>query len=92
MRMVQASGSERKRIWRSQVLMLGLVRFFYDRLRSSRRGWLAREDMVEEISRCLPNEDAEATFDVLVDWGRFADLFAYDDRAGRLVLPTRGKS
>jgi len=85
-RMVQASSSERKRIWRNQVLMLGLVRFFYDRLRSSRGGWLAREDVVKEISRRLPNEDAEATFDVLVDWGRFADLFAYDGRTGRLLM------
>jgi NitT/TauT family transport system ATP-binding protein len=42
-----------------------------------REGELSKEELVHELAARLPMEDAERTFQTLIAWGRFGELFAY---------------
>jgi len=42
-----------------------------------REGELSKEELLHEITLRLPMEDTEETFETLVAWGRFGELFAY---------------
>jgi NitT/TauT family transport system ATP-binding protein len=48
-------------------------------------GELTREDLILEIQQRLPMENPEQTFDTLVTWGRFGELFAYREDRGVLT-------
>ena len=82
---VQAGMDERKDIWRSQLLDLKLFRVVSDLL-ELREGGTAKEELIHEISGRLPMEDPELTFETLVAWGRFGELFAYRKDRGVLTF------
>ncbi len=73
---VQAGMDERKDLWRKQLLELKLFQVVKD-LMELREGELSKEEVIQEITARLPMEDPEATFEILVGWGRFGELFAY---------------
>jgi len=75
-RFVEASMDERKLIWRDQLMELKLFRVVRELL-DLREGELPKEELIQEISTRLPMEDPEQTFETIVAWGRFAELFAY---------------
>jgi len=82
---VQEGMDERKLIWRDQLLELKLFRVVRELL-ELREGELSREELVQEISSRLPMEDSEHTFETLVAWGRFGELFAYRKDRGVLTF------
>jgi len=44
-------------------------------------GELPKEVLLQELATRLPMEDPEQTFETVVAWGRFGELFAYrEDR------------
>jgi NitT/TauT family transport system ATP-binding protein len=73
---VEADMDQRKLIWRDQLLELKLFRMVREQL-ELHEGKLRKEDLIQEIAARLPMEDPELTFDTIVAWGRFAELFAY---------------
>ena len=75
-RFVDAGMDERKLIWRDQLLELKLFRVVREML-DLREGELPKEELIQEISTRLPMEDTEHTFETIVAWGRFAEIFAY---------------
>ena len=75
-RFVRADMDQRKDLWRAQLLELRLFRVVHE-LIELREGELSREELVQEIATRLPMEDPEQTFDTVVAWGRFGELFAY---------------
>ncbi|WP_005033022.1 nitrate/sulfonate/bicarbonate ABC transporter ATP-binding protein [Holophaga foetida] len=75
-RFVEAGMDERKLIWRDQLLELKLFRVVREML-DLREGELPKEELIQEISTRLPMEDPEHTFETIVAWGRFAEIFAY---------------
>ncbi len=85
-RFVRAQLTERKAIWRQQILGLKLFQQVQEALRRSERHRVTREFVLETIAVGLPQEDYERAFQRLVAWGRHADLFAYDDDAEVLSL------
>jgi NitT/TauT family transport system ATP-binding protein len=84
-RFVRADADERKRIWKVQLLTLRLFKVVRE-LIELRGGEVRREDVVHEIRQRLPREEADVMFDILVDWGRFAELFAYREDTDSLTL------
>ncbi|MCP3103741.1 nitrate/sulfonate/bicarbonate ABC transporter ATP-binding protein [Myxococcus sp. K15C18031901] len=76
----------RKALWREQLLQLGLFRQLRAVLEQQPRHELRREQVLELVILRLPFEDYERTFDTLVRWGRFGDLFAYDEERELLSL------
>ncbi|MBP1628263.1 MAG: transporter, ATPase subunit [Holophagaceae bacterium] len=75
-RFVEAGMDERKLIWRDQLLELKLFRVVREML-DLREGELPKEELIQELSTRLPMEDPEHTFETIVAWGRFAEIFAY---------------
>ncbi len=80
-RYVRAGLSERKALWRQQILTFGLFHQIQQALERSDRHRLPREFVLETIALGLPQEDYERAFQRIVSWGRYGDLFAYDDAA-----------
>ncbi len=76
LRFMAADMDKRKDIWRAQLLQLKLFRVVREMLQL-REGELSKEELLHEITLRLPMEDAEETFETLVAWGRFGELFAY---------------
>ena len=83
-RFVKADPEDRKAMWRAQLLKL---RFFQDVHELLKREESVNGDIVREmIIMAMPREDYETMFDTMVRWGRFGNLFAYEDAADRLSL------
>ncbi|BDU74458.1 ABC transporter ATP-binding protein [Mesoterricola silvestris] len=84
-RFVRGGMDERKLIWRDQLMELKLFRVVQEML-ELREGSLAREELIQEIASRLPMEDPELTFETIVAWGRFGELFAYRKERGVLTF------
>ena len=84
-RFVEGGMDERKLIWRDQLLELKLFRVVQELL-DLREGDLSREELIQEIAGRLPMEDPELTFETIVAWGRFGELFAYREERGVLTF------
>jgi NitT/TauT family transport system ATP-binding protein len=83
-RFVNANMDDRKDLWRAQLLELRLFRVVQEMLHLE-EGELSKEALLQEISTRLPMEDPEATFETIVAWGRFGELFAYREEQGVLT-------
>ena len=82
---VREGMDERKVIWRRQLMELKLFRVVRELL-DLREGELSREELIQEITGRLPMEDPELTFETIVAWGRFGELFAYRKDRGVLTF------
>ncbi len=49
-----------------------------------------RERFLTELEDFMGTEEAARTLDIAIEWGRYAELFEYDAREGRLRLPENG--
>ena len=73
---VRSSMEQRKVIWREQLLKLALFRLVQDMI-DREGGEVSSDAVIREIQRRLPREDAARTFETLVGWARFGELFVY---------------
>jgi len=85
-RYVKASPSARKAIFREMLLDILLFQRVRDALQAADDHRLDRDWVLELVAIQLPAENYEAIFDTLVNWGRFGDLFSYDEAAEMLTL------
>ncbi|WP_291270953.1 nitrate/sulfonate/bicarbonate ABC transporter ATP-binding protein [Geothrix sp.] len=83
-RFIRAGMEERKEIWKERLLDLKLFRVIRDML-EFHEGKLPREEVLAEIHSRLPMENPDLTFETLVAWGRFGELFAYREERGVLT-------
>jgi NitT/TauT family transport system ATP-binding protein len=86
-RLVRAGPAERPAIWRDQVLRLRLFRQMAEAIDRSERHCVSREFVLELIAMAMPQEDYDTAFARFVAWGRYGNLFAYDDAAELLTPP-----
>jgi NitT/TauT family transport system ATP-binding protein len=83
-RFVRATPVERKVIWRARLLEL---RVFQEvRAMLAKDGKVEKAAVVAMFEREMPHESHERMFATLVRWGRFGDLFAYDEVSEILEL------
>ena len=47
---------------------------------------LEAERIIDELEHSFSGEGARRQFETAVDWGRYAELFTYDDSSGELTL------
>jgi NitT/TauT family transport system ATP-binding protein len=85
-RYVKASHAERKAIFRQGALDLLLFQRVREALRQADHNAVDRDYVLELIALHLPSEKFDATFETLVNWGRFGDLFTYDENTEVLTL------
>jgi NitT/TauT family transport system ATP-binding protein len=76
----QTSGDERKRIFREHLLEFVPLAAHIREVLDEREGHRApRERFDLELQDHLNQNDADSTLRTVIDWGRYAGLFSYDD-------------
>jgi NitT/TauT family transport system ATP-binding protein len=78
---------EQKPIFRAQVMRnVELIRQIMDQLRESDQHSFKEDALLEQLQENFSEPEARRQLDTAIDWGRFAELFAYDDGSGELYL------
>jgi NitT/TauT family transport system ATP-binding protein len=75
----------RKEILAGRVMRLPIIRWIYETLQKDDNQRIAEDYFVEQLQADF-GDFAKEQLDIAVDWGRYADLFAYDEGSGELFL------
>jgi NitT/TauT family transport system ATP-binding protein len=76
---VDASITDRKDLIRDKLAEIPLFKMVKEYLSREEGTEVSREEMLEKLAELLPNEDAESSFGTVVSWGRYAEMFGYND-------------
>ena len=74
-----ASITERKELISEKLQALPVFKSVREFLTESEDSEVTREEVLDKLAELIPNEDAESSFSALVSWGRYAELFGYND-------------
>jgi len=86
-RFAEAGVLEEKVVFREQAVEhVQLIRRILDSLKKSGNGRLRWETIDRELQQYFSEDEAERQLDTATDWGRYAELFAYDDQEGMFYL------
>ncbi len=80
-----ASILARKEILAGRALRLPTIRWIYETLQKDDNQRIAEEYFIDQLQADF-GDYAKDQLDTAVDWGRYAELFAYDDNTGELFL------
>ena len=78
--------NEKKRTLRERIRVLPLFASIETLLRRQEDQGLPKDIVLEELVMWLPDENPETMFKTVVNWGRYAELFAYDADEERLSI------
>lgn len=84
--MARADILKRKAIFRQQVLQVPLMRQVVGLLDRQPRRRLPHKWLMRWLGADVSTFWASRTMDILVDWGRYADLIGYNARSGEVYL------
>ena len=91
-RYAAASLLERKEIFRTQALeRCPAIAQIAKVLGQKSNGRMNREFFVDAMEQSYGVEEAERQVDTLIDWGRYAEIFAYDQESRQLYLEQEGE-
>ena len=76
---VRGDVNQRKRLVKDRMMQLKLAQLFHERLSAAEDLSMGIEEAIQAIHEWLPNENPESVFETLVQWGRFGELFGYND-------------
>ena len=71
--------ADRKELLRGKIEQIPVFKKVQEFLTSQDDHEVTREEVLEKLAELIPNEDAENSFSTLVNWGRYAELFGYND-------------
>jgi NitT/TauT family transport system ATP-binding protein len=83
---IDSEVNKRKLIVREQLKKHSLFAYFVRLLHGQEDRTLTKEVVLEHLAMLLPNEKPERQFQVMVNWGRFAELFGYNKDEDRFYL------
>jgi NitT/TauT family transport system ATP-binding protein len=83
---VEASINVRKEIFARRILRLPLFSWVLQMLQNAEDRELKWDDLREALESEFTPRIAEKQLDILVDWGRYAELISYDDREEKFTL------
>jgi NitT/TauT family transport system ATP-binding protein len=84
---VEADILERKKIFSIHLKkFVPLARYIYDQLVLHPRHRALEENFLSLLEDYLPENEAERVLRTVIEWGRYAELFAYDYNAGVLSM------
>jgi len=89
-RMLASPRRLRRRLLAQQMLQLPLVRRVREMLRHSPEQRLPEDVLLEELAIQCPQEDPRRLFRILINWGRFTDLWSYQAAQASVVMPAAG--
>ena len=81
----QASILARKEIVAARVLRLPTIRWIYESLQADEDHRLPAQYFLDRLQPDF-GEYASKQLDIAIDWGRYAELFAFDDATGELFI------
>jgi ABC-type nitrate/sulfonate/bicarbonate transport system, ATPase component len=84
----EASIQARKEIFASRLRRLPFFRWMLHMIAAADNQSLRWEVLLTALEPEFPPEVAERQLDIALEWGRYAELFAYDDAEGRFFLET----
>lgn len=77
----------RKKIFATQLLTyIELARYIRHELDKSLHHELDKDQFTDMLEKHFSEDVAQEVFRIIVDWGRYAEIFAYDDRTEQLSL------
>jgi NitT/TauT family transport system ATP-binding protein len=76
----------RKTIIKEQLSKLPAFKRLIQFLKEKEDHQATRDQLLEILAELIPNEDNEQTFTTLVNWGRYAELFGYNDDSQTFYL------
>ncbi len=76
----------RKRTLYELLRGLKIIQLLETKLKEANQYTLKRDDVIELLVRLFPNENPDRVFDTLVSWGRYAELFGYNDDSQEIYL------
>ncbi|EAX47039.1 ABC transporter related [Thermosinus carboxydivorans Nor1] len=86
-RFAQASVLERKELFRTQLVKnVTAVKKILAILQSKSNKRMNIEFFENILARSFPPAEVQSHLDILIDWGRYAELFAYDEQSRQLFL------
>lgn len=84
---VEADILERKKIFLQHLIKyVPLARYIYDQLNRHPRHRALEENFLSLLEDYLTEKEAARVLSTVIEWGRYAELFAYDYNAGVLSL------
>ncbi len=83
---LDASITDRKELIRNKLEALTVFKSVREFLSSKEDGEVTREEVLEKLAELIPNEDAESSFSTVVNWGRYAEMFGYNDDSQTFYL------
>jgi NitT/TauT family transport system ATP-binding protein len=86
-RFAEADILEEKVIFRQQAtLSIALIRQIMRELEAAPEHRLQEDGLLQDLQRSFSIPEARRQLDTAIDWGRYAEVFAYDDDAGEFFL------
>ena len=83
-----AEHSVRQAIFGRQLLaQVPLAKRIREDLQAEPTGALSEERLLELLAERLDSEAAKRTLEILIEWGRYGEVFEYDYNAGMLMQP-----
>lgn len=83
---VRARIPGRKKLMQAQLKKLPLFTHLYQMLEQAPGKRIEKDRAVSELSRLLPEDDAEQLFETAINWSRYAELFGYDKDTDELFI------
>jgi len=78
---------ERKKVFSYHLMRnIPLVRHVYHSLQDNPQKRIPKEKFIEELEELMPAIDAEKNLSIIINWGRYAELFSYDHHTEMLSL------
>lgn len=85
-KVTKSSINQRKKIVKTQLELIPAFQKISQFLREKEGHEASRAEVLELTAELIPNENAEQTFALIVNWGRYAELFGYNDDAENFYL------
>jgi NitT/TauT family transport system ATP-binding protein len=92
-RFAEADVLGEKELFREQVMRnVVLVRQIVRDLHTNPEHSFKEDALLEQLEQYFSEPEARRQLDTAIDWGRYAELFAYDDDSGELYLEEEAES
>lgn len=79
----EAGVQEEKQVFRDQVMAhVSLVRYIVQALQAAPSHILPEEDIISFLETHFGEEEAREQMDIAIDWGRYAELFSFQEDRG----------
>ncbi len=84
---IQGNIDQRKQIIRQQLLgHIRLVQQIYNLCKSKNNNRVPEELILDLLANHFSPQEAERQMNTAIDWGRYAELYSYDEPAGEIFL------